>query len=98
MNVVVVDIVMEQELARIPPQPVSAMIIDRLCAAECEQQCCLAGRHPGERLCDDGSKGIEDESFDWMVVECTESKGDVESVVDGVEVSIEESRGVECAV
>lgn len=37
VDVVVVDIVMEQELARIPPEPVSAVIIDRLCAAESEQ-------------------------------------------------------------
>lgn len=68
VNVVVIDIVMEQELARIPPKSVSAVVIDGLCAAECEEQCCLACRHARERFRDNSSEGIEQESFDGMVV------------------------------
>jgi hypothetical protein len=44
---------------------------------------------------DDGTEGVEKKTFNWVVVECTEGKWDIEPVVDGVEVSVEESRGVE---
>lgn len=98
MNVVVVDIIVEQELTRIPPDPITTVVVDGLCTAEGKQQRRLAHRHARQRLGNDGAKGIQQETLDGVVVERPKGKGDVEPVVDRVEMAVEEFRGVESAV
>ena len=49
-------------------------------------------------MCQHGTKGIEDESFERVVVERSESIWNVEFVMDRVEVAVQERNGVEQAV
>ncbi len=98
MDIVVVGIIGEDELAGVPPQLVAGMIIDRLHGAECEEEDGLADTHAARLLHDQGAKRIEDETLEGMVVERTESVGDVEAVVNGVDVAVEEPGCVEEAV
>lgn len=47
---------------------------------------------------DDSAERVEDEAFEWMVVERAKRVGNVEAVVDRVDVSVEELVRVEIAV
>ncbi len=49
-------------------------------------------------MSDCGAKGVEKQSLHRVVVECTKRIWDVKSVVDRVEVTVEEGNGVEKSV
>lgn len=64
-------------LQRIPRESIAAVIVNRLDGGEGEEPHALAIRHPGCQECDAGASSIEKESFNGMVVESTESIGNV---------------------
>ena len=88
VDIVVIRIVGEQELERIPPDPVATVVIDRLDRAEREEEDGLADRHARELECDNRAEAIEEETLHRVVVQCAESIRDVEAVVDRVEVTV----------
>jgi len=91
----VLRVVPKDSLERVPPDLVPAMIIDRLDRAHGEQDDTLPDGHPRCRMSQHGTEGIEEESFERMVVERSESIWNVKFVVDRVEVAVEERNGVE---
>lgn len=98
MNVVVVRVVAEQVLNRIPRECEPAVVIDRLCRRNSKEEDTLAHRHERARVGDGGSERVENEAFEGVVVEGSEGVGDVEAVVNAVNVSVQEGVGVEVAV
>jgi len=66
------------------------MIIDGLQASEPEEENFLSDGHHAGCLGEGRGEGIEEESFDGVVVEGSEGVRDVETMVVGVEVSVEE--------
>lgn len=68
MYIMVIRIVREGELARIPPQLISAVIIDGLDRTEREEEKSLANSHRRYFLSDYRAKSVEDESLDRMIV------------------------------
>ena len=66
------------------------MIIHGLQASEPEEEDLLSNGHHAGCFGEGSGEGIEEESFDGVVVEGSEGVRDVETVVVGVEVSVEE--------
>lgn len=98
MQVVVVDVVGKEALERIPREVVAAVVVDRLGRRDAKEQDGLPGRHARARLGHDGSERVHDEAFDGVVVQGAERVGDVEAVVDRVDVLVEELVGVKVAM
>lgn len=46
-------------------------------------------------MSDDCTESVEEETFNWVIIESSEREWDIEPVVDRVEVAVEEARGVE---
>ena len=86
VDVVVLGVVAGNELKRIPWESVSAVIVDSLNCGHREEQNALAECHAGDLECDGGTKGIEKETLNRVVVESTIGVRHIETVVAGVEV------------
>ena len=91
VDIVVVGIIVEEQLARVPPDTVSAMVVDRLCARDRKQQRSLSDRKTRALFREDSSDRVEHETFEGVVVERTKRVGHVEAVMDRVEMSVEEA-------
>lgn len=87
VDVVVLGVVAGNELKRIPWESVSAVVVDSLDCGHGEEQNALAECHTGDLECDGGTKGIEKETLNGVVVESTIGVRHIETVVAGVEVS-----------
>ena len=98
VNIMVIGVVRKQELAWVPPQFVPAVIIYRLERAEGEEKGSLANTHAGCLLREDRVKRVEEEALEGVVVERAKGIGDIETVVHGVDVAVEEGGDVEEAV
>lgn len=77
MNVVVVGIVPEQVLHRVPRQSKAAVVVDRLPSRERKEQHRLARRHARTTLGQHAPEGVENESFEWVVVQRAERVSDL---------------------
>jgi hypothetical protein len=95
MYVMVVGIVCEQKLAGVPCEPVTRMVVYRFYRADGKEEDGLTDGHARQLVRDDRAEGVEEERLGRVVVECAESVGDVEAVVDRVDVFVEEAVGVE---
>lgn len=95
MNVVIIGIVPKQMLQRIPRERESTVVVDRLGRRDGKEQDSLSHREHRTRMSDHRSEGVKDESFEGVVVECSESVGHVETMVPGMDVAVEEGVGVE---
>lgn len=90
MNVMIIRIVSCDHLERIVGQSITAMVVNRFECRKAEQQHGLACAHSSQRLSNGGTQRIEDEAFDGMVIKRTKSIWNVESVVDGVKLFVQE--------
>jgi hypothetical protein len=61
------------------------VIVDGLDCAAYEKYHSLACCHACDFVCNAGSEGIEEETFEGVVVEGTVGVGDIETVVPGME-------------
>lgn len=82
MQIMIFRIIPKNRLTRIPPQPISTMIVHRLYATDRKEQRRLPGGHEAEEVGAECTEGIEEETFEGVVVEGAEGVGDVETVVD----------------
>lgn len=89
VHVVVDSVVPENLLERIPRERVAAVVIDRFHGAEAEEDHSSAQAHPRELVCQTGADGVHEQALEGMVVQRAERVGDVETVVTGMESSVE---------
>jgi hypothetical protein len=68
MDIVIVRIVGEQELQRVPPQPIATVVIDSLDGRKGEKEDGFSGREASDGMSDCCSDRIENEAFDRVVV------------------------------
>ena len=78
-----------EPLERIPGQHVPAMIIDRLHHRKRDEPHGLPDGQAGEIQRGRGADGVEDERLEKVGIKCSECVGDVDPVVDRVEVYCE---------
>ena len=88
MDVVVIGIVREQELAWIPPQSVSGMIIDRLDLRDHEEEDGLTHGHTRCHVRDDCTETVEYEAFQRMIVKRSKGIGYVKAMMHRVDMSV----------
>jgi hypothetical protein len=74
------------------------MVVDGFDGAACEEPHRLATCHAGNKVCKAGAECIEEETLKWMIVERAIRVGNIETVVAGVECSIEPLVVVHCPV
>jgi len=90
VNVVVPGVVAVHELQRVQWQRETAVIVHCLCGTESEEESALPHRHAGNGFSQSGTEGIEQEPFEWVIVERSVCIRNVETVVDRMNVSVEE--------
>lgn len=88
MYIMIIRVVPEEMLERIPGKRESTMIIHSFQRRQGEEDNPLSQRHQSTSMSNSSSESIEDESFERMVVECTEGVGHVESVMPGMDVTV----------
>jgi hypothetical protein len=98
MDIMIIAIIGEQDLKRIPRELVPTMIVHSLCRRDRKEEDRLSRSHERATLRQSRAEGVEDEPFERVVVEGSKGVGDVEAVVDRVDVAVEETVGVEVAV
>lgn len=98
VDVVVVAIIGEEHLNRIPRKLVPAMIIHRLGRRHGKENNRLPRRHQSARLRQRRAERVEYEPFQWVVVQGAKGVGNVETVVDRVNMAVEEFVGVKVSV
>lgn len=85
MNIMISRIITRDMLERIPWKCITTMIIYCFDSWGDEKCHTLTGSHAGYFVGDGGAEGVEEESFERVVVEGTVGVGDVETVVTWVE-------------
>lgn len=85
MDVVVSSVVAGDELQRIKGQSIAAVVVDGLDGAHSVEDHRLADCHAGQQICNTGTKGIKQKSFDRVIVKSAVGVGDIEAVVAVVE-------------
>lgn len=94
VNIVVIRIVVKEQLTRIPPDLVSTMIIHRLGRRNGEKQGSLTDRQSNQLFRQYSSNRVHDQPFNRVIIQRAKSIWDVESMVDRVEMTVEESISV----
>lgn len=61
------------------------MVVDCLDGRASEEPHSLAGCHEGEFVANTGTEGIEEKTFEWVVVECAICVGYVEAMMPRME-------------
>lgn len=85
VNIVIGSIVGGEMLQRIPGEGVSAVVINSLDGRASEEPHGLAVGHAGNQEADAGTRSVQKEALNRVVVESTESVGHVEAVMTRVE-------------
>jgi hypothetical protein len=85
VNIVISGIVGGEVLQRVPGESVSTVVIDGLDSRAGEEPHGLAVGHTGNKEADTCTSGIQKETLNGVIVESTESVGDVEAMVTRVE-------------
>lgn len=88
----------EEVLKRVKGKGETAMIIDGLGGRDTKEDGGLSDRHAGDQMSDDGTQGIENEALEGMVVKCAKGVRTVETMMNRVNVLVEELVDVEGAV
>jgi len=96
--IVVICRVTGDHLERIEREAVPAMVVDCLAGGEDEEEHRLADREARDGLGEHGSKRVEEEALDGMVVQRAVSIGHVQPVMDRMEVFVKEPVKVHRAV
>lgn len=84
MDVMVTSIVRCDMLQGIEREGISAVIIDGFDGGSCEEPHALTRVHTGNLISYTCTKGIEEKSFEWVVVQGAVSVWHVEAVVVGM--------------
>lgn len=95
MNVMIVCIVPEEELQRVEPEAISAMVVNGLHGPESKQKRRLTDGHARHALREERAHRVHQKSLQWMVVLRTEGVWNVQPVMHRVEVTIQEFARVE---
>jgi hypothetical protein len=95
VDIVVIRIVVEECLARVPPDSVPAVVVDSLRRRKGKEHDGLAHGHARCLVRDGRAEGIEDDALERVVVERAKSVGDIETVMDGMNLAVEIGVGVE---
>lgn len=98
MNVMIFCCISTHHLQRVQGKPVTTMVVDGFKGCKYEKD----GRLPDRQTCNsfgDGcSQGVDQQSFNRVIVESAESVRDVEAVMDGMEVFVKEFAGMHSTV
>ena len=89
MNVVIIRVIPAEVLEGVEREPISTMVINSLESRKCEEKNCLSDCKTGTRHRCDITERIHDKRLDWMAVQCAKCVGNIDSVMDGVDVFIE---------
>ena len=98
MYIVVIGRVAAEPLERVEREAVPAVVVDGLAGGEDEEEHGLADREARDGLGQQGAERVEQEALDGVVVERAVGVGDVQPVVDRVQVLVEEPALVHEAV
>lgn len=98
MNVMVVGVVRCEPLDRVERQLVTAVIVDRLQRRDGEEERRLTDGHERGGFRNRCAEGVEQESFERVVVQCAVCVRDIQAVVPRVEVLVRPSVHVHAAV
>lgn len=90
MYIVVISRVAAEQLEWVEREAVPAVVIDGLAGGDDEEEHRLADREPCDSLGQQGAESVEQEALDGVIVERAESVGNVEPMVDRVQVLVEE--------
>lgn len=85
VNVVIRSIVRREMLQWIPRERIATVVVDGLDGRKCEKPHGLTIRHSRNKESDPGACGIQQETFDRVVVQGSKRVGNVETVVTRVE-------------
>jgi len=96
--IVVVCCVTGDHLERVEREAIPAVVVDCLAGGEDEEEHRLADREARDGLGEHGSKGVEQEALDGVVVQRAVSIGHVQPVMDRMEVFVKEPIKVHRAV
>lgn len=72
VNIVIVCIVPEEELQRVEPEAISAMVVNGLHGPESKEKRRLTNGHARQALRENRAHRVQKKSLQWMVVLCTE--------------------------
>ena len=89
VNVVIICIVAAHELEGIPREPVSAMVVHGLECRHQEEKHGLAGARANDPFRKARTTSVQQESFEWMVVERAKRVGHVQTVVGRMELLVQ---------
>jgi hypothetical protein len=76
-------------LKRVPRKSETAVIVDSFGCRNAEEEDILSNREPHHHMSEKGAAGIENETFNGMIVESAERIGNVESMVPAVNGAVE---------
>ena len=90
VNVVVVGVVGADKLQRVPGEPVPAVVVDGLQRGNTKEEHGFASGKVRNPFRDPRTDSVKEEALEWVVVQSTERVRNVEPVVVGVELLVEE--------
>ena len=89
VNVVIIRIIPADVLERVEREHISTMVINSLEGCKCKEKNCLSNCKTGTRHRCEIAERIHDKRLNGMAVQCAKRVGNIDSVMDGVDVSIE---------
>ncbi len=84
-----ISIVVKEALQRVEWEIVSAVVVDSFQSRKREERKSATVAHTTDKEGQAGSDTVHQEALEWMVVQCAERVGHIESVMAGVEVLVE---------
>jgi hypothetical protein len=88
----------KEMLKRVEGKSEAAMVVDGFSGGDAEEHGSLSDRHSRCPMGNHGTQGVEDEAFERVVIESAVGVRTVETMMDGVDVFVEELVDVEGSV
>lgn len=98
MNIMIRRIVAKEMLKRVEGKSEAAMVVDGFSGGDAEEHGSLSDRHSRCPMGNHRTQGVEDEAFERVVIESAVGVRTVETMMDGVDVFVEELVDVEGSV
>lgn len=89
VDIMIICVVSAEHLQWVIWQTIPAMVVYGLESRYREKEHSFPCRHAYDVFCDSSSEGVEQETFQWMVIEGTKSIGNIEAVMDGMKFFVE---------
>ena len=94
----VVRVIGKEDLKRIKWELVSTVIIHSFQSRDRKEQNSLPSGHPNHQLRQTSTNCIQHEPLQWAIIESTVGIWNIESMVNGMELFVQEGIGVHCSM